>query len=311
LVAIIAGANLLRELEKLSVRFQEEVASIKTELKTEVASIKTEFAGVKTEVALFRSDIGTVNYHLTPSSDCKSNNPKFLNLLELLLLPRDQNLSKLAESLAIDLEDGDFQFEWRSNVEATGYSKVLDYLQGLGLIAHIVADDTKLAEGLLYDVVLYSLRTTEIRRPRCRYRLRGRTDIIVLDPDNANVSRSSTVFGVEIKSAGMNDEKGINQALREGFLQLVGLNAANEYRSPPVILSNLVREHYVLYFVREQNSSSGNTYYQLKIVKAKTFGGAVRFVCTSLMKRASVTHDLCRGPWRSWSPSRMIPRLKA
>jgi hypothetical protein len=49
-------------------------------------------------------------------------------------------------------------------------------------------------------------------------------------------------------------EEGINQALREAVLQLVGLDAANEYRSPPLILSNLVSVNYVLYFVREQSS---------------------------------------------------------
>jgi hypothetical protein len=284
---IIAGAELLQEFEKFSVRFHEEIAGV-----------KKEFAGVKTEVALFRSDIGTVDYNLKPSSDCKSNNPKFLNLLELLLLPRDQNLSKHAESVPIDFEGDDFQFEWTSKrLEATGYPEVLKYLRGLGLIALLVEDGENLAVGVLFDVLLYSLRTTIIRRPRCRYRLRGRTDIIVVDPDNANLSKSSTVFGVEIKStADMDDEKGRNKALREAFLQLVGLNAANEYHSPPVILSNLVRMHYVLYFERVDSSSSGNTYYKLKIAKAKTFGGAVRFVSANLMYRASVTQDLCREP---------------
>jgi hypothetical protein len=52
-------------------------------------------------VALFRSDIGTVDYNLKPSSDCKSSNPKFMKLLELLQLPRSQNLSSLAESVTV------------------------------------------------------------------------------------------------------------------------------------------------------------------------------------------------------------------
>jgi hypothetical protein len=125
------------------------------------------------------------------------------------------------------------------------------------LTAHIVADDATLAEGLLYGLLLYSFRTTIIRRP---YRLRGRTDIIVVDPDDAILSRSSTLFAVEIKSTVdvKDDEKGINQALREACLQLVGLNAAYENRSPPVIQSYQTRLHYV-------HTSSGNTYCKLKL----------------------------------------------
>ena len=117
----------------------------------------------------------------------------------------------------------------------------------------IVADGQGLHCGFLYDVFVYSkqnptnqrgdLRTTS-DEPLYVFNLSGRTDIVVLLTGKTNVSRMNTRCVIEIKTR-MHDT---SEALREAYLQLVGLSVENGCTSPPVLLTNLNNTHYVLYF---------------------------------------------------------------
>ena len=49
-------------------------------------------------------------------------------------------------------------------------------------------------------------------------------------------------YVIEVKVKGFE----LNMALKEAYLQLVGLNVSNDNTSPPVILTDLQEEHYVL-----------------------------------------------------------------
>ena len=80
--------------------------------------------------------------------------------------------------------------------------------------------------------------------PRYVFNLSGRTDIVVLLPGKTNVSRMNTRYVIEIKTR-MHDT---SKALREAYLQLVGLSIENGCTSPPVLLTDLSNMHYVLYF---------------------------------------------------------------
>jgi len=285
----------------MSLKYAKVVEAVETMNLNQIDSLSR----IRTEVALMRQDVVTVDFHITPSSACKSNNIKFLNIIEMLHMNRNQNLLTIAVAGPIYESVHRFDFHWTSTIEATGYPAVENYLQLLNLQTSIVADGEKLANGLLYDLYIYSLRRRDglTCRPRCRYHLTGLTDIIVVEDEV--ISRSTTKFAVEVKPVlQMTGEAKINQALREAFIQLVGLNADNDDHSPPVVLTNLVGQHFVLYF------DLGNGRYKLKIRKFDRFEFAIHYVVSTLMDRPSVTADLFRGPTPGTTPPDRSPEKR-
>ena len=139
-------------------------------------------------------------------------------------------------------------------LEASSYAPFQAFLLSIGENPLIVADGQQLPCGFLYDVLVYSkpnrtnrqrgeLRMTGVE-PRYVFNLSGRTDIVVLLPDKTNVSRMNTRYVIEIKTK----IPDTSEALREAYLQLVGLSVENGCTSPPVLLTDLNNIHYVLYF---------------------------------------------------------------
>ena len=100
-------------------------------------------------------------------------------------------------------------------------------------------------------------------------------------------------FAIEIKTVdGMRLSKSGCQ--REAMIQLIGLNASNERNSPPVVLTNLVGIHSVL-FLELTSEPTKPVKYRVCEQKCMTFAAAVHFAMTKC-DEASVTGDFSRPP---------------
>jgi hypothetical protein len=212
---------------------------------------------------------------------------KFLALMEVIGLERTISLTNFAvdmEYLSIDIPK--FQFAWEGD-ESSSYEELDKYLREQGLFSVIVANGNGLSDKCLFSLNLSELRNDIFNKAALplRFKLRGTTDIVVLDSSDPVLNRKSAKFAIEVKTVeGMKDD---NICLREAFLQLVGLNADNSRSSPSVILTSLVKKHYVLFF--ESKTVNDRIKYDLKIYKFKVFEQALGYAKTHLYDRGSVT----------------------
>lgn len=132
------------------------------------------------------------------------------------------------------------------------YPSLNFFLNSVGESPHIISNGQGLPNRLLYDVTVHIIRKNiHIRNgelsklgtePKYVINLSGRTDIVVLLPGKVNVTRMNIRYVIEVKVKGFE----FNMALKDAYLQLVGLNVSNINTSPPVILTDLQEEHYVL-----------------------------------------------------------------
>ena len=141
--------------------------------------------------------------------------------------------------------------------EASSYAPFKTYLTGIGENPVIVCNGQNLPDGslgLLFNKPVFSMRknleirSCELRKtglePKHQLNLSGRTDLVVLKPGESVVLRMTTAYAIEVKPPKFN----LNSALKESYLQLVGLSVANRRTSPSVLLTDLKLSHYVLYF---------------------------------------------------------------
>ena len=116
----------------------------------------------------------------------------------------------------------------------------------------------------------------EVRGQRVfhRHRVQGRTDLVVLPTrrHGGPIIRNMVEVAIEIKTvAGLQHSE--DGCLLEAQLQLIGLNAFNTLKSPPVVLSNLAKTHHVVYLDYNQDGWS----YVIKRKKCSTFAAAIHF----------------------------------
>ena len=107
--------------------------------------------------------------------------------------------------------------------------------------------------ALLFNVAVLTMRksihvrSSELRKtgeePRHVFNLTGRSDLACLFPETIEVCRMNIKFVIEVKVKGFR----VVEALKEAYLQLVGLNVDNMNTSPAVILTDLDSKHYVLW----------------------------------------------------------------
>ena len=230
------------------------------------------------ELSDIKAHVRVESLIVKPSEACKSNpesTSTFNRLLECLHLEYSHDLTLVAEdgevsdacpwsnhthnwTAARRSEAATSQVEVAKvddvKVEKASYQPLVDYLNNVAqLTAHKVPNGTSLPNRLLFDIFVYTLKT-DIRlrskvlrltgdEPRYKFHLLGRTDVVVLIPGSVSISRQTVCVAVEVKPEGFN----VREGLREAFLQLIGLNVANEIRSSSVILTNLAQTHFVLY----------------------------------------------------------------
>ncbi len=136
-----------------------------------------------------------------------------------------------------------------------------------------------------------------------KLKLRGRTDIIVVDAEFPFCSKNSVKFAIEVKTVvAMKTDDGLKCCLREAFLQLLGLNCQNHCNSPPVLLTDLRNRNYVLYleFVELK--------YKLRVQSLTSFSLALSFISVNLFARKSQTKDLFRSNTPQISPTDSPPK---
>lgn len=267
-----------------------------------------------------RADVRVESLIVKPSEACKSNPENiaiFSRLLECLHLEysHDLSLTAVEGECCADCPWANHVHNWTAarnaanlpadadkpdtSLEASSYEPLVAYLKTVAhLNALAVPNGAGLPNRLLFDMFVYSLKSDARLRskvlritadePRAKFHIMGRTDVVVLHPSSVSATRQTTCIAIEVKPDGFN----VKEALREAFLQLIGLNIANEIRSPCVILTNLAMTHYVMYL---DSVDPILLRYKLVIKRYKTFNQAL-WMAMSLADRECITKHFGAAP---------------
>jgi hypothetical protein len=276
------------------------------------------------ELSDIKANVRVESLILKLSEACKSNSESistFNRLLECLHLEYTHDLTLVAVNgeVSFDCPWPNHTYNWTAarrsetatsqvevdkaddvNVEKASYQPLVDYLNTVAqLTACQVSNGASLPNRLLFDTYVYTLKTDVRRRskvlrltgdePRCKFHLLGRTDVVVLIPGSVSISRQTVCVAVEVKPEGFH----VNEGLREAFLQLIGLNVANEIRSSSVILTNLAQTHFVLYL--ECDQSINPLRFKLVVKKYTAFNQAL-WMAMSLKNRPCITKHFGAAP---------------
>lgn len=259
------------------------------------------------ELSDIKANVRVESLIVTPSEACKSSTESistFNRLLECLHLKNSYDLT-----LVVEIGDVSKECRWPNHshnwtagrkvnsqvdqveLERASYEPLVDYLNKVGCNAFQVPSGKSLPNRLLFDISVHSLKT-DIRlkskvlrligdEPRSKFRLMGRADVVVLIPDTDLIIRQNVCVVVEVKPEGFQVQPG----LREAFIQLIGMNVANEHRSCSVILTNLAHTHFVLYL---ECHNSITQHFKLVVKKYTAFNQAL-WMAMSLANRPCIT----------------------
>jgi hypothetical protein len=251
-----------------------------------------------------QSNVKVTSHNITPSVDCESSaESKYVLLMETLGLDRRMSLS---EKVQVQLDNdacqfSPFEFKWNNQVESASYESVQLYLQTFVKCSHIIANGQNCPHGHFFTIDVFTLRrhtnvTSDILRetgaePKLKFSVAGRSDIAVLSYNNSLLSRTECRYCVEIKRViDMEGVAATNKALREGVLQLIGLNVQNHLTSPSVLVTNLNKKHFVLFISREcHEDDSSRLLFSLKIHSFSSFPQAL-FHANQYADRDCCTH---------------------
>jgi len=284
-----------------------------------IREVIQEQKGVRFDVKMI-SDILPSNFHdITPSEDCETTkSQKYRELMKSLRLSEANNLMEEATDIAIETDRKNWFFNWAGvSDERESYKPLQKYLKDVWDInATIVADGEGLPDRLLYVSNIFTLRPrirdrTAIlnktnQQPHFKFRVKGRTDLGVFRVGRA-ITCNELLWAVEVKPKtkfGNNSE--INRALREGVLQLIGMNADNHYSSPAVIVTGLAKQHYVLY-LELCEAPEVDLQFHLRIKQTKSLSLAVAFA-QDLTKRGCITSRFASPPTPTESPKQLSPK---
>jgi hypothetical protein len=201
--------------------------------------------------------------------------------------PSDTQVDEKESDDSDDGEAGD-TFS-KDELEMQSYTPVCEFLEGLGVFAKVVGNGQQLTDGLLYEQDIWTLRQedplTHGQHIHLRHVVKGRTDVVVLSEDAGNgpIGRWMVKFAVEVKTVeGMRKSKSGSRS--ESLVQLIGLNADNPVRSPPVLLTNLASTHSVFYLNLVQPSP---VRYVIREQPCDSFASAVHFALSICDRRIS------------------------
>lgn len=254
------------------------------------------------EIRYIKGSVAITSTNLTPSETCSSSaEPQYRSLMETLSLPNDMAITNLP--MPIDQSPGlhPFFFRWGSRLENEAYQPVAQYLDEHYHMRGVnIANGQGLSHGHLFAVQVFSLRpnlsvtSSELRQnktgPRHRFNVLGTSDIFVSLDTAGRIERANCAFCIEIKRVGdMSSTSEVNKCLREGVLQLIGLNVGNTRTSPSVLVTNLNGRHYVLFI--SLSPDPGRLQYTLNVQQFSTFSRSVEYIRDNLVCRQCVTHD--------------------
>jgi len=243
---------------------------------------------------------------INPSRDCDTEkNSKYRTLMRALSLTEECDLAKDADELLLQTKIQNWTFVWKEGMpEIVSYPRFQENLKDVWNInATILADGKGLADGFLYVSDIFNLRLydgsymaelkIEGKQPIYRFRIQGRTDLAVFH-EGAVMTCGLLLWAIEVKSKiKFSSPADINRALREGVLQLIGMNADNPYTSPSVIVTAFMNQHYILYL--EVDRTKLKFIYHLRVKKTESLAAAIAFV-QERSKLCSITGKFATPP---------------
>jgi hypothetical protein len=249
---------------------------------------------------------------ITPSEYKKSKHKEtFLDLMEIFGFGRvriDSKIEQFTGAQPLKSAELDYTFRWEGQLESASYEPLLKHLLEHGICAVKIGEGQGLPDALLYHEELWTLkRNTSLRSEDLRktgeesvfkYILQGRTDLVRKKNNADPLGKSNNRYFIEIKRV---DDFVEEDSLREAVLQLIGGNASNSFHSPPVLLTNLAKMHYVLY-ISLVGDPTVELRFKLNVVKMLSFGVALAFVEELTAEMKSVTLHLGRKPTPPPSP---------
>jgi hypothetical protein len=280
-------------------------------LQVGLTSVQEELHNTKMELHAVKGQLPSVvvGHKITPST--ASREPKamatILDALSLDAFPTEKELPDMRVSTGWK-----FDFKWGKSagedkkadeaLEKTSYQPVLKHLKDWGFHAADVGDGARLSSTskFLFQQDVFTLRQQDPRKHRGqrvfnRHLVEGRSDLAILssDPGEKQLLRHMVDFVIEVKTVqGYSQSK--TGCIHEAQVQLIGLNAANHERSPPVVLTNLAETHFVLHLDLQTHAPLKYVIYQQK---CKSFPQAVH-LAKKLAARPCVSADFSRGPSR-------------
>ena len=254
--------------------------------------------------------------YISPSEYKKSKHKEtFLDLMEIFGFGRahiTSHIEVFAGEYPLMSTDLEFAFPWKGQQESASYAPLLNHLLEHGICAVNISEGQGLPGALLYHEEIWtlkrntSLRSEDLRKtgeaPIFKYILQGRTDLVRKKHSADPLGKSNNRYFIEIKRV---EDFVLEDSLREAVLQLIGGNASNSFHSPPVLLTNLAKMHYVLY-ISLVGDPTVELKFKLNVVKMPFFGAALAFVEELTADMRSVTLHLGRKP----SPPSSPPKAK-
>lgn len=277
---------------------------------------------VKVSQQLLQRSLPTqYDQYITPSSNCKTDQVHtsiFSDILQLCRFGVGSLLSRVIDASPTTLPNYDpngnpdleFQtnttpkWSWNGKEERDSYEPLGKFLKDKNIHVVDLSAGAGLPYGNLFDVQLFSLkknlnlRSNQLaptERCICRYNLRGRTDFIRLKNPDLGISRFNIQYYIEIKPGSIKEAE-----LREAFFQLLGGNAGNTDRSPPVFITNLTTYHYILFITLYQGVD--DYAYRLNIFKFDKFHQAIKFLEDATVASYCCTRDFLRPSTPTDSP---------
>ncbi len=249
---------------------------------------------------------------ITPSEYKKSVHKEiFLDLMEMFSFGRTAITKQIVEfdgALPSRSAELDYTFHWDGQEEIASYEPLLQHLRDRGIFAVRVDKGQNLPDGFLYREELWTLKrntslsSKDLREtsemPVLKYLLRGTTDLVRMNDATRSLGKHNNRYFIEIKRV---DDFKVEDSLREAVLQLIGGNTSNSFHSPPVVLTNLAKMHFVLY-ITLVGDPRVRLSFKLNVVKMPSFGVALAFVEEYTAEMRSVTLHFGRKPTPSSSP---------
>lgn len=188
---------------------------------------------------------------INPSERCKiEHNDLYKALMMRLGLPDETAVSSLVDQDFVTHITFDSDSQPPSSYISISPSEekhavqswLLNYLKGKGLSAVDVSGGAGCTDGYLYAADIGSL--PGMRGSPC-YRIQGNTDVVVFMPGEPLAAKYLLItFNLKPVDA-FSTPQDIDQALREGVLQLIGTNAGPHWACPVVIVTACTNQHYL------------------------------------------------------------------
>ena len=250
-----------------------------------------------------------------PSEACKSQykDTLYTPLMRALCIDTPV-LSKITKSTNEARGYPSYSFKWivdgRMIPEVESYRGTIDYIEAnlfVGQTIYKIGNGQGLTNRLLFNTLVhnrkpanlstYALRQQGFSIPRVMFIIRGRSDLVKLREGETEFIPENVEFAIEIKPTYELDNRDLSESAgREASLQVIGLNAGNAQCSPAVVLTDLVKKHYVLYIER-----SGPLKHSLQVEQCSSLAAAC-LRASAIGLRKCVTADFSCAPTPGSSP---------